>query len=191
MAGEVKKVEYITGSDGVRYKVELTPESKSSAEHVRTRTHSSKKLGVIISCIAVALLLIIAGLFWQKQSQRTPISSYKKQLSFPLYYPSELPVGYKIVTSSINSSDGVLLFAIKNNGTEITISEQSMPDQLQSFKVDGFNTVATPVGAMLIGSTSDSPSAIITTEKTLITIKGDKQAGRELVTTLGQKLRKL
>lgn len=122
---------------------------------------------------------------------RSPIDPYAKSLDFQIYFPEKLPSNLKFVDGSVQISEDLIFFKFADGMGEIIVSQQPRPESLESFRVDGFDSVATNVGSMLVGKTEDRPTAFITTDKTLITISGYSNQDRLTITTIGQNLQRV
>ena len=149
--------------------------------------HINRIVYFATSVIAIILLLSTAY-FFLKEHSVTPLDSYQKLVKFQLYYLKELPDNYHFINGSATASDYTLTFKISVDSKEVTITEQEKPNNLDSFRVDGFNSISTSIGTMLVGNTQGASVAIITSPTTLITINGFSQ---DIVTDIGQKLQKL
>jgi hypothetical protein len=107
----------------------------------------------------------------------TPIPrSVRHGVSYPLYYPANLPAGYSVDRTSFKNQDGVLIFSIKTpNGKNIAVSEQAVPLNLDlhpvsnaPVKIPGERDFTTPIGKGHVGLWSDKYVADITTDDTWI-----------------------
>ena len=145
---------------------------------------------IIISILLAVILCAGLGVFFSKD-KTTPIDSYAKLVDFQTYFPQKLPDNLSFVDGSTRISGDVIFFNLKDGKSDIVISQQSRPQTLESFRVDGFDSVATNIGSMLVGKTEDRPAAVVTTENTLITING--YAGQDIyvISSIGQSLRRV
>ena len=146
----------------------------------------------IIFVIFIMFILFIVGASnYLNNKNISPIKVFTGQLQFTLYYPTPLPEGVIYTEGSANITHGVLFYQLQTPKGAITISQQASPKQLQNYKIDGFNEVATPNGTMLLGSAQNSPTAILTTADSLINIKGTSASSLLEVSNIGQSLRKV
>lgn len=146
---------------------------------------------VVIASIVVGIFIL--GFVAYKLLTRSSTSvvfpnNIKDSVSYDLYYPSSLPSGYSLDTSSMKIEQGVVSFAVNTVGQNIFINEQPLPSEFGSFKIDGFDSVVTASGTLLVGVALDTPTAILTTDNTLITIKGSTDVSKETITEIGQRM---
>lgn len=84
--------------------------------------------------LAVSTAYIVYRLFGSNPNGvSSPFTSEIKQsVDFTLYYPANLPDGFKIEQDSVSQADeGVVIYAISNgSGKRITISVQQMPENI-------------------------------------------------------------
>lgn len=77
---------------------------------------------------AAMLLLTIPAATWLIINTKPIPGKYRQGLGYPLYYPSNLPKGYKVDRTSYVRNDKTLIFSIQApNGKNIAVSEQHIP----------------------------------------------------------------
>jgi hypothetical protein len=84
---------------------------------------------IVFALLAIILVGVILINHTDKPSGPIP-SKIVKELQFPLYYPNQLPSGYKVDPSSfIVKDNNVLVFSIDvPSGKSIAVSEEALPD---------------------------------------------------------------
>lgn len=111
-------------------------------------------------------------------------NSAAKDMGFSLYFPTDLPNGYKIELNSVKRAEDnpVILLGISNdNNQRITISQQKQPDGLNFDSLQKLLTdtrqVQTRFGTVSIGkSNGDTEIANILTEDTWILVSAPKDS---------------
>lgn len=138
------------------------------------RRYLTKKPGKIM----LAVLVVMVGAYLWKNSHRQTFFDTQVLgiVSFPLYYPSQLPADYQPTPDSMRTTSNLLTFSVALvNGEKLAFSEQPRP---QNFNFDNFNTqqvaspskIDTPIGSGIIGTFSGAKIASIPTGKTWIII---------------------
>jgi hypothetical protein len=113
---------------------------------------------------------------------KSPFSDKTKiQFSFPLYYPTKPPTGYKIELGSIKAAEDqpVLLMGLSNeNGQSFIITQQDQPDGLTLDKLKEVTKETQSIGSVLgeaiTGSTDDKQITNVLTGDTWIIITSPK-----------------
>jgi hypothetical protein len=136
----------------------------------RKRTNRKKLLLIIL------LLFIIlgggAGYWYKFRVTGTHIpASIKSSVDYPLLYPSKLPPGYKIVTSSFTSANDAVVFeADSQSSDKIAFSIQKRPPTFDfpSFYKQGLGNAtpfSTDIGEAAVGTVSGKPIGSFITDK--------------------------
>jgi hypothetical protein len=184
MVGEDRKVDHLVGSDGVRYKVVLTPDPEKS-ERVRPRKKLKRWQKLLPLLITLSLVVLGLG-SWrllgneQPSTLRVPqtLQSASESLSFPIYYPSSLPLNYKVDPSSVKIQAQVVNFSIlTDSGTSFIVTQQAMPPLIEEVKKT--SQFDTPVGEGYIADIEGNVVGFIKSNATLVIIsnvtKGQSQ----------------
>lgn len=94
--------------------------------------HGSKKWLIITP---IVLLLLGGANFaaWkylkQKSSNLLPAGYTSQALGFTIYYPKDLPDGFRVAPNSFTTQDGAMIFYIDTpDGKNLPVSEQTIPD---------------------------------------------------------------
>lgn len=135
--------------------------------------------GAIIVC-AVVVTGISAYMLLHKRTDPVP-ESIKKSVLFPVYYPTQLPDGYQIESSSFQANSNVLLYSIGKAGAQpIAVTVQSKPE---NFDFDNFHLkqmrssreVLTGSGKAVIGLFGDKPTGSLVTADTWVLVSANPQ----------------
>lgn len=123
-------------------KSEYSPPHKEKPYKNNVRHSKGKVVRYLL--LFIVLGLAIAGIVFGASKlapnllSPSPFSEeVKKDIDFSLYYPANLPEGFKIETDSIQQADqGVVIYAISNDsGKRITVSIQKMPENIDLNKI--------------------------------------------------------
>lgn len=117
------------------------PAHHGSQEFPRVKRRDNKKY--LLTAGIVCLVLAGGGAaYWRLFANQTAVvdpftSRILSSMQFPLYYPTELPTGYRIDTKSVNvPQQGVVVFSmIGPKGEKLYMSEEARPS---SFDLGGF-----------------------------------------------------
>lgn len=136
-------------------------------------TRSSNYIYFIILGFATFIIIIsFLGVFLIKKE--SPLVHAKKNVEFLLYEPSNLPKDYTLDKNSVRVTNSIVFFELKTRYGKDTVwvSQQQKPNNMESFRIDGFTNSSSSIGSILIGKNGDQSSAIISTPTTLITLNG-------------------
>jgi hypothetical protein len=141
-------------------------------------------LAVFILILLVGAGCIVAFLILLRPSMPKQITRLASNVTFPIYYPHNLPPGYSLDASTVSSTNNAALFSVINTttGSRIVVSEQPKPSDIDfnSFYHDEYRryeSLTTPAGDGVIGDAGDSYLANITGDKTWIIVKGPQSSG--------------
>lgn len=109
---------------------------------VRARHKKNKKM-LLVAFLTLVIAVAAGGLaawrlfIWQPAIINPFSAKVMASVQFPLYYPTQLPAGYRISSKSVTEpQSGVVVFdAVGPNNTKIYISEESRPS---SFDFGGY-----------------------------------------------------
>lgn len=95
-----------------------------AGHHLRTKLFFAiVGMALVVVAIAVAVILLSS----RSVAINIPQQIVDKTL-FPIYVPSQLPAGYRIVENSFSNDEGVLVYSMKNDASHtIALTEQSVP----------------------------------------------------------------
>lgn len=161
-----------------------TPKTKPAKKRRSRRLHAFK---VRYALIPLLLVLVGAGIY----IARGPISEFLappspfvgkvKGSSYPPYYPTRLPEGFKIELESISQPEGesAIVYSLSNEvGQKVFISLQAKPEGLDQSKLEALLTetrdVETKYGRFKVGKSDiDTEMGNIITDKTWIIVSSD------------------
>lgn len=157
----------------------------------------SLKAKKLLLVIIIIILAAVGGYYLYKQlSTPSPIpKSITSSVSFPIYYPSELPKGYKLNTESFNTNGRVVTYYFSNNaGQNISISQQAVPanfdfDNFNKKRILGSKEILTPVGKATIGQSSERNVASVITDKTWILVSAPSDTTAAQLETIVKSLK--
>ena len=134
-------------------------------------------------------MALVAGTVWLLHKPRNPLSSFEDKATYALYYPAKMPKGYWL-KSPATFTDATLFYTLQSDDNTVTITEQSMPKGISSMRVDGFNSVATEVGTLLVGNVNNVATGFVSTETTLVSLRGSTSS-QEALMVIAKSLQKL
>jgi len=144
---------------------------------VRPSRARRRLLIALTAVIALAIAAIGAFMIYRRGQQPDPLpQSVTRQVTFPLYYPTRLPAGFRLEPESASATNQVVTFAISApEGKQVVISQQPTPSDFdfENFYLNslfGAKEVITPLGKAVIGQINDDTFASIVTDETWIII---------------------
>lgn len=169
----------------------LQKTSKEGLSYKNLRWWASAGLIVIVATVLIGVSIAHNT----KNSSFFP-DSVRSSVNFPLYYPSNLPKGYTYDKSGTFVSNKTLFFNIRAGGRVINIAEQALPSRppdLEALKKlnPSFKDLYLDSGNAISGidSASRSPTVIIETNTTLISIQATINTPSDQVVDLAKHLR--
>jgi hypothetical protein len=140
-------------------------------------------------------VLVIGGAgtsIWLMLKQQPAIpTSFQQQVSFPIYYPQTLPKGYELEKDSVKVENKTLSFSIKSKNA-VYVIEQPVPQNPPNLKsIEGFGEIPLLSGQGVSGTVDGHPVAIVLTETTLISLRGEKGESLERLGKIAQSLSSL
>ncbi len=160
---------------------------------MRYRSNDTKSLKILTYIAASLLVVVIGGLVLLASQHKTtgPFpASVRKQASFALYYPTELPAGWDVDQHSIGGNSQAVTYGITSNkSTKFAVSIQAIPADFDFtvFKKKFFSTdeFTTKIGSALVGEVGNSLVASIrTNDNSWILINTSYQTSRAELTEL-------
>lgn len=144
-------------------------------------------IATVVTLIVVSGILILVT----KPSDTLP-AAVTKHTSFPLYYPTPLPLGYTYQKGSARVENGIVFFTLQSNTTTISVTEQAAPTNPPNLTMlAGFTSLKTIAGDAVINSSGKQPAAIIMSNTTLISITGQRNMPSDIVAQTAQNMRSL
>lgn len=176
---------------------DVAPEPREITDNHLSNEYKADKKNykkLIIGIVAI-LILIIGGFggFYLIRAKNPIPENIRKEANFILYYPNELPGGYKLDKSSVKYDNGVVFYSLTKSSSSLLISEQSVPSNPPDLDhLMGFNKITTFAGNVALGSVNNQPTAILLTDSTLLTITGTgKNSTKDTVSQTIQNMKKL
>jgi hypothetical protein len=121
-------------------------------EHRLGNRQKIRLLPVIIVIVVLVVIGITFRIYWQNAHNPIPVS-FRKEISFPVFYPSDKSsVTVNRSSFKYDSSNSVFIFTVTDAGQSLTIAEQATP---QSF-VDVPQAYTTLVNSLNNYSSFDS-----------------------------------
>lgn len=152
--------------------------------------------GKVISICLLAAAIGGAGfVLVQKHTTKEPplpiAKAVLKSLGYEIYSPNgrKLPNSLKLDRESVEISGGVLFYQLKNEGQQVFVSQQSLPNPVPTLgAIADFGNLETPIGKGVIGMQQGRNAAIITTKTSLITITATKDTSTDTIGAVGRNL---
>lgn len=159
------------GGNGGMFDDLRTPTVKVHRRSSKSPLKKKKKL-VILASAAIVVLAAGAGLYWRlvvwQPAVVNPFSTgVIAAMKFPLYYPTNLPRGYRIDKKSVTQpSDGVVVFdMIGPKGDKLYMSEEARPTtfDLGGFykKFQGLQEIPVSDGTVAVGRVNNGQTEIV------------------------------
>lgn len=126
-------------------------------------------VGVILIFLSSLVLYII-----YKPSPNPIPKSTVESVTFPLYFPSDLPRGYKFNPNSIKSNNHAVLYTLTNDrSSTIVISIQPTPtefnfEEFHLKQISGSKEVLTKSGKAVIGMLTNRTVGSLVTDKSWV-----------------------
>jgi hypothetical protein len=159
---------------------EETAPPKSRFKHLRTW---------FIVAILLLILLCVGGFILFHKTTALP-QAITSNVSFPVYYPTDLPAGYQLDKNSIKTQDQRLFYQFQKGSNIIYVTEQSAPSHPPDLKnLDGFGQVSTITGEAVLGTVNGKPTGILLTKSTLTAVNGTDGIPVEQIGTMLQNFR--
>lgn len=155
-----------------------------------------KKRWYVGGFLVLALFLAIGIGTYFYMDAKTPIDNYAKRFDFPLYYPSEMPRDYNLITNSVKSSEAVLFYNLKSpsKNNTLVLGLQALPSNFDAidFMRKDSAPMPIPVGTLYNVNLGGKNQFMITTKQgALITINATSEVDNELINTLATSLKKV
>ncbi len=148
---------------------------------------------LLVGMSTFALIVVGAGLLINAYRQPIP-AQLRHGLNFPLYYPTGLPTGYAVDSTSFRRQDNVIIFAIKTprSGT-IAVSEAHLPIDLDlsvhqnpsGIKLPDEKNFTTSIGQAQMSLWGDKMVSSLVTQETwiILNVTGVSPRDAEAVTS--------
>jgi hypothetical protein len=162
-------------------------------DNSHTRSQPSflgRKMFIWIGLATLAAVLC-GGIVLIRNSGPLP-KQIRTNTSFTLYYPSSLPKGYTYDKKLTRQDAGIVFYNFRSDKHVISVSQQALPDHPPDINnLGGFSKLDVTAGKAAVGISGSSPTAIVLTNSTIITINGSKDTPQDVVATLAKNLASL
>jgi hypothetical protein len=107
-------------------------------------------------------------------------SAVAQSIPFPVYYPSSLPVGFKINPSSISNRGQILTYYYEyDGGKKLIITEQAKPPNFDFGKLSGDQEFTAPLGRAYIVDMDTRTTGSLITDKTWVILNAPNKMGAD------------
>lgn len=155
----------------------------------------TRRRSIIILIVAASIMSISFCIYcfisWRQTFPPALPENIRSSVLYQVYYPSQVPAGYRFKTDSAKSHNGLLFFKFTHGKKVITVTEQAAPAiNLDFSKIEGgYTTLLLPLGKAAVGTSVGNPSIIIVTDTTLISINSNKGVSKNDVLAVAQKIK--
>lgn len=157
-----------------------TPEPKPVSEEVKktnsARLKSYRNLIIVLLLVVLGVLAQQSYAYYQNRQLANQFpEKIRKDVNFPVFYPTELPSEFKLKTDSYSFGGGVVSVVITTPGGDLFITQQPKPIglNLASFQESALTDVKrfhTALGEASIGTFANRTTASLVTSETWLTI---------------------
>jgi hypothetical protein len=110
----------------------------------------------------------------------------------PCTTPSSLPESYKYNKKAIRQESGIVFYSFVNDKHTVSVSQQTLPNNPPALNtLGGFSKLEVSAGNAAVGVNGTSPTAIILTNSTIITINGSRDTPQDVVATIAKNMASL
>ena len=168
----------------IQINISLGSGKRAKAPH---RVRALIIVGIFLFVSGVAALQGIA-----RANEKIP-TEIRAKVDFPLYYPSEVPPGYRIDEESFTATRDVASYAFDGPDNRVSISVQPKPpgfdfDNFHSKQITGGEPLDTPVGKATIGTLGDRIVSSMVTDRAWILINGPAKTETSVLERLSQRM---
>ena len=167
-----------------------TDSPKPPQPHVAKFAH--KRVWVLAVCVAIIIAAAVGGtLFLSRDTGPIP-RSIRQASTFTLYYPATLPKGYVLQSQSVRGDTGIVFYVLANDKRQVNVSQQPLPPNPPNINsLSGFSKLETTAGKAAIGANGSSPTVIVLSNTTLITINGSPGTPQDVVANIAKNMTSL
>lgn len=162
----------------------------------RILNRSSRYRWLAAASILLTVLLVASLAYRYLHKAPSPIpTSVTESATYPLYYPSSPPKGYRIDEGSFRASNQVVIYAVsKENGPSMAVSIQPKPNNFDfnDFhikKLTGSKEILTQSGKAVIGVYNDRTVGSLVTDKSWVLVTAPSSISAKDVETVMKGLR--
>src|SRR6266540_1342975 len=169
----------------IRHMDSDTQPSKPSTTHV---AKSRRRWLVGVGCLLFLGALGVGASLFIRNSGPIP-SLIRQRTRFTLYYPTNMPQGYGIQKNTIRLDTGVVFYSLANDKRQVRVSQQTLPANPPNLDtLGGFRKIDATAGKAAVGANNSSPTAIILSNTTLITINGSPGTPQDVVASIAKSM---
>jgi len=168
-----------------------TDTQKPSKSHV-AKFSPDRRMWLIGTSLALIIVIAVgSALFFSRDKSPIP-RSIRQAVSFTLYYPNALPQGYSLRSKSVRGDSGIVFYSLANDKRQVNVSQQPLPSNPPNLNnLGGFSKLEATAGKAAVGANGSSPTAIILSNTTLITINGTPGTPQDVVTNIAKAMTSL
>lgn len=146
------------------------------------------ELTLSIFCIGILINLFVS---WRHTIPPALPTEAISSLNYQIYYPTQMPAGYRYKKDSANSHNGLLFYKFVRGKNVITVTEQTAPPKsINLYKISGgYTKLNIPLGDAGVGTSVGNPAVMIITDTTLINITSSKGVAKDQVISLAKKMK--
>ena len=169
----------------------------SSETNVPRKRQQIRPLPFLLVALVLVSLMASGWLYWHRDN--SPISKgIRRSVGFVLYYPSSLPSGYSLEKGSVKTTKDIVFYTLRSGSQTVIISEQAAPKNPPDFDAiqkgnTSFKNINSDAGQAIIGTNlqSESVTAILVTNTTLVNISSSKNVPLDVVTKITRNMSSL
>lgn len=151
--------------------------------------------GAIIGIVALLLCFSVLFVLWRSQTSNPIPIAVQESVTYPLYYPTELPPGYQIDQFSFQANNQVVLYSLTKQGSpSIAVSIQARPngfdfDDFNNKQLRGSKAIANDAGDGLVGLYADRILGSLLTDKSWVLVNAPSKVPAKDIEMVMESLR--
>ena len=151
-----------------------------------------RKIIIYIRFLVLGIVIIVAGIVIFSHDRGPIPPQIRSRANYTLYFPTSLPPSYKYDKKFTRQESNIIFYTFLNDKHRVSVSQQpltSNPPKLDT--LSGFNKLEVTAGKAAVGVNGSSPTAIILTNTTIITINGNQGTPQDVVATIAKNMASL
>lgn len=131
------------------------------------------------------VILVCAGWWFMRQTDTLP--QVREQLlakhsSFPLMYFKVVPEGVKVISESVETHEGAIMFGLSKNANRVTVTQQARPKFIE--EVNKVKDVSVPVGKAYVARLNERTVGFLLTDTTLVIVSAVQPLDADSITAI-------